>query len=65
MDDNRIKGLLTILGVGIIAYTIGYHNGTRSVVREWSANVGPDFATYLAAKDTIQKIIKPDDDSPK
>lgn len=63
--DNRTKGLVVIIGVGIIAYTVGYQNGVRSMAREWSANVGTDFATYLAARDAIGKIIKPDDDSPK
>ena len=63
--DNRTKGLIALIGVGVIAYTVGYHNGIRSMAREWSANTSADFATYLAARDVIGKIIKPDDDSTK
>jgi len=60
--DNRTKGILTILGVGVIAYTIGYHNGVRSMVVQWQKDVSPALANYLAAQDTINRLIKPDDE---
>jgi len=63
--DNRTKGILTILGVGIIAYTIGYHNGVRSMVVQWQKDVSPALANYLAAQDVINNILKEDDDSPE
>lgn len=60
--DNRTKGYLTILGVGIIAYTIGYRNGVRSMVVQWQRDVTPALANYLAAQDAINHLIKPDED---
>lgn len=63
--DNRTKGWLTILGVGVIAYTIGYHNGVRSMIVQWQKDVTPALANYLAAQDMLTNLLKPDeDDSP-
>ncbi len=64
--DDKAKAIVGVLvGVGVIAYTIGYRNGIRSMARDWSKNVNPDIVNYLAARDVLDKIIKPkDDDSP-
>lgn len=63
--DNRTKGILTLIGVGIVCYAAGYHNGVKSMVTGWQQDVMPTLATYLAAQDAIAHIIKPDDDSPE
>lgn len=63
--DNRTKGMLTILGVGVVCYAIGYHNGVKSMVRGWQQDVMPSLTNYLAAQDVITRFVKPDEDSPE
>lgn len=63
--DNRTKGMLTILGVGVVCYAIGYHNGVKSMVRGWQHDVMPSLTNYLAAQDVITRFVKPDEDSPE
>lgn len=60
MDKRTAIGIVIVTGV--LGYAIGYRIGVGSMVREWQREIAPSFASYLAAKDTVEGIIDPDED---
>lgn len=60
--DNR--SIVIVVGVvGIVAFTIGYRNGVRSMVRDWQRDVSPAISDYLAARDALNEILHNEEDS--
>lgn len=59
--DRRIA-VASAVGIAVVAYSIGYRQGVRSMVINWQRAVVPSLSGYLAARDVAEQIMGVDDD---
>lgn len=49
-----------LLGLVIVAYSVGYQQGLRSIMNQWSKDVTPSLTSYLAARDVFSEFLEED-----
>lgn len=52
--EHKIKVGLTVAGIAIVAYSIGYHRAERHVITEFGSNLAKEASIYLATQDAIR-----------
>lgn len=52
--DNRLKIALVLAGVGIVAYSVGYHRAQARMITEFGGAAAKEALIYLATQDHIR-----------
>lgn len=54
MDDKKIRVVLALTGVAIVAYSIGYNRAQKRMVEEFGGAAAKEALIYLATQDHIR-----------
>lgn len=52
--DDKIKVVLVIAGVTIVAYSVGYHRAQKRMISEFGGAAAKEALIYLATQDHIR-----------
>lgn len=52
--DDKLKVVLTLATVGIVAYSVGYHRAQKHMINEFGGAAAKEALIYLATQDHIR-----------
>lgn len=54
--EERLKFTLTLVGISIVAYSIGYHQAQKRIVTDLGAAATKEAMMYLATQDHLRRF---------
>ncbi len=52
--DERLKVAIAVVGVSVVAYSIGYHRAQKRMISEFGGTAAKEALIYLATQDHIR-----------